>query len=109
MERVLFALQRVTALALAIFVIVHIGVILYASQDGLSAAEILGRTRGHLGGAVFYGLFVVAAVIHAPIGLRNILLEWTRLNRRTTDLLIVVFTAMLLWLGARAVYAVFLL
>ena len=37
-------------------------------RDSLSAAEILGRTRGSIGWAAFYGLFVVAAALHGAIG-----------------------------------------
>jgi len=104
-EMRLYALQRLSALVMIPLVLVHLGLIVYA-VDGLSAGEILGRTRGSVGWALFYGLFVVAAAIHAPIGLRNVLREWTTLARRPVDLAMLAFGALLLVLGLRAVVAV---
>lgn len=106
MERRLFVLQRLTAVLLAPLVLVHLGLVLVAIRGGLTAAEILGRTQGSVGWALFYGLFVVAAAVHAPIGLRNILREWTPLPRRAVEALSAVFAALLLVLGLRAVWAV---
>lgn len=102
----LYALQRLTALVMAPLVLAHLVLILYATQGGLTAGEILGRTQGSLGWALFYGLFVLAAAIHAPIGLRSVLREWTGLARRTIDLAMLAFGALLLVLGLRAVLAV---
>ena len=59
----LFLAQRLTALILAPLVLVHLVLILIAVEGGLSAAEILDRTRGSVGWAAFYGLFVLAAAI----------------------------------------------
>ena len=39
--------QRISAMVLALCVLVHLGVMIYAVRGGLSAAEILGRTRGN--------------------------------------------------------------
>ena len=72
----LYLLQRLSAMIMAPLVLVHIGMMIYAVQDGLSAEEILSRIRGAWGWAVFYGLFVVAAAVHAAIGLRVIVSEW---------------------------------
>ena len=72
----LYLLQRISALVIAPLVLIHIGTMIYAVQDGLSAEEILSRTRAAWGWAVFYGLFVVSAVVHAAIGLRSIVAEW---------------------------------
>lgn len=105
-EARLFALQRATALVLAPLVLVHLGLILIAVEGGLSAAEILGRTRGSVGWGLFYGLFVVAAAIHAPIGLRNVLREHTAWRGRTLDIAMWLTGVGLLALGARAVVAV---
>jgi len=102
----LFVAQRATAFVLALAVAVHLGTILYAVRGGLSAAEILARTHGNVGFALFYGVFVVAVAIHAPIGLRNILREWTRWRGRTLDLALALFAVLLLGLGLRAVFAV---
>lgn len=106
MERRLFLLQRLTALVLAPLVLVHLGLVTVAIGGGLSAAEILGRTQGSAGWALFYGAFVLAAAVHAPIGLRNVLREWTPLPRRGVDGLAAVFGLLLLGLGLRAVWAV---
>lgn len=105
-ERMLFALQRFSALIMAPFVLVHLGVILYASRGGLTAAEILSRTQGNWGWIAFYALFVVAASIHAPIGLRNILVEWLGLARGAARVVALAFAALLFLLGLRAVVAV---
>ena len=106
LEARLYLLQRASAMLLAPLVLLHLGLILYAIEGGLSADEILGRTKGSLFWAGFYGLFVLAAALHAPIGLRNILREWTRLRGRSLDLATVGFALLLLVLGLRAVWAV---
>ena len=71
----LWIAQRVTAILLALGVTVHLVTIIVAVRGGLSAAEILGRTRGHEGWLVFYSLFALAAGLHGAIGLRNIAAE----------------------------------
>ena len=106
MERRLFVLQRLTALALAPLVLVHLGLVLVAVRGGLTAAEILSRTQGSVGWALFYGLFVVVVAIHAPIGVRNVLREWTGLARGAADWLALGFGLLLLGVGMRAVWAV---
>ncbi len=106
MERRLFILQRLTAMALAPLVLVHLGLVLVAIRGGLSAAEILARTQGSVGWALFYGLFVVTVAVHAPIGVRNVLREWTGLPRGAVDLLALGFGVLLLVIGLRAVWAV---
>ena len=105
-EAALFALQRLSAKVLAPLVIVHLVLILYAVHGGLSAAEILGRTQGSVAWGAFYALFVVAVAIHAPIGVRNILREWTQWRGRSLDAAGVVLALVLLALGLRAVVAV---
>jgi len=103
----LFLAQRATAVVLALAVAVHLGTILYAVRGGLTAADILARTHDNLWFLMFYGLFVVAVAIHAPIGLRSILREWTPRRGRTLDVALALFAALLLVLGGRAVFAVF--
>jgi fumarate reductase subunit C len=104
----LYVWQRATAAVMAPLVMVHIAVIFYATRQGFSAAEILSRTRGSIAWAAFYGLFVLAAAIHASIGLRNILSEWTPLPERRADACAVFFGLVLALLGLRAVAAVVL-
>ena len=107
MTAVLFLAQRATAFVLALAVAIHLGTILYATRGGLTAAEILGRTHGNDAFALFYGLFVLAVAIHAPIGLRNILREWTPWHGRGLDVALSLFSLLLLVLGLRAVIAVY--
>lgn len=106
MEQALFALQRLSAAVMAPFVLVHLGVILYAVRGGLSAAEILSRTRGNWGWIIFYSLFVVSASVHVPIGLRNVMIEWLRFSRHMATLWCLVIGVLLLVFGLRAVAAV---
>jgi fumarate reductase subunit C len=103
----LFLAQRATAVVLAFAVTVHLGTILYAVRGGLTAADILARTHGNLWFLMFYGVFVVAVAIHAPIGLRNVMREWTRWRGPTLDIALALFAFLLLGLGLRAVFAVF--
>ena len=105
-EAALFALQRLTAKLLAPLVVVHLVLILYAVHGGLSAAEILGRTQGSAAWGAFYGLFVLAVAVHAPIGVRNVVREWTRWRGRSLDVASVGLAIVLLALGLRAVAAV---
>ena len=91
---------------LAPLVIVHLGLVLYAVRGGLTAGEILGRTQGSIGWALFYGLFVLAVSLHAPIGVRNVLKEWTRWRGQSLDLAMLALAAALMALGLRAVWAV---
>ncbi len=105
-ESVLFLLQRATALVLAPLVLVHLALVLYATQGGLSAAEILARTRGSLSWGGFYGLFVIAVAVHAALGLRTVLAEWTALRGRMLDRVTLVIGGALLLAGLWAVRAV---
>jgi fumarate reductase subunit C len=106
-ETLLWIAQRASAALLALCVVVHLATVIYAVQGGLSAAEILGRTRGNAAWFAFYVLFVLAVTVHAPIGLRNIFTEWLRWRGRSRDVFLLVFAAMLAWMGLRAVYSVF--
>ena len=105
----LYLWQRSTAALMAPMVLVHLVVIFYATRHGLTAADILGRLRGSLGWGGFYALFVIAASIHAGIGIRNVLAEWSPLAERAAGIAAAVFGLMLCALGLRAVAAVALL
>jgi fumarate reductase subunit C len=107
MSPLLYVAQRGTAVILAVAVAVHLGTILYAVRGGLTAGEILGRTQGNLAFLVFYGIFVIAAAIHAPIGLRSILREWTRWRGRSLDGAMLGVAVILAILGLRAALAVY--
>jgi fumarate reductase subunit C len=104
----LWTAQRASAVVLTVCVLVHLATIIYAVRNGLSATELLGRTRGSYGWLAFYGIFVAAVAVHAPIGLRSVLAE--TFNWRGSSLNITVLAmglALAVW-GFRAVYAVFL-
>lgn len=102
----LYLLQRLSAMVLAPLVIGHIAVMIYAVQGGLSATEILSRTLGSPWWAAFYGLFVVAASIHAAIGLRVVVHEHLKVSGTALTLLTWVVGLGLFALGTEAVWAV---
>jgi fumarate reductase subunit C len=104
----LYLWQRATAAVMAPLVLVHIAVILYATHRGMTAADILSRTHGSIIWASYYGLFVAAASIHAAIGVRNVLTEWSPLTERRAGVFAIVFGLLLAALGARATFAVVL-
>jgi fumarate reductase subunit C len=103
----LWTAQRASAAVLAVCVLVHLVTVIYAVRNGLSAAEILGRTRGNVAWAAFYALFVAAVAVHAPIGLRSILAETFGWRGRGLDVLVMAVALTLAMWGFRAVYAVF--
>lgn len=102
----LYMLQRITAIVMAPLVVGHIAVMIYAIQDGLTAAEILGRTQGSVGWALFYGLFVIAVSIHAAIGVRVIVHETVGLKGAALSALTWGICLGLLVLGGMAVWGV---
>ena len=102
----LYMAQRLSAFVMAPFVIVHIGVMIYAIQGGLTAAEILGRTQGSVFWFLFYGMFVVAVSIHAAIGLRVILYDWVSVKGAALSVSMWLIGLVLFAMGANAVWAV---
>ncbi len=106
MQSLLWVAQRASAAVLALCIVVHLTTMIVAVRGGLTAAEILGRTRGSAAWAAFYGLFVVGVAIHAPIGLRTIVAELRGSHGRGIDVAMLAFAALLLALGLRAVVAV---
>ena len=79
----------------------------FAMRGGLTAGEILARTRGNGAFLAVYSLFVLAVTIHAPIGLRNVAREWLGLRGRVPDAGLALFAAALAGLGLRAVFALY--
>jgi fumarate reductase subunit C len=106
-QAILWIAQRASAAVLAVCVAVHLAMIIYAVQGGLTAAEILARTRGNSGWLAFYSVFVLAVTIHAPIGLRSVFIEWLGWRGRSRDVVLALFAAMLAWMGMRAAIGVF--
>jgi fumarate reductase subunit C len=108
MNPFLYIAQRGTAVILAFAVTVHLVTIIYATRGGLTAGDVLARTQGNRWFLGFYLVFVLAAAIHAPIGLRSVLREWARWRGRSLDLAMLAFSSLLLVLGVRAALAVYL-
>ena len=106
-ETRLWIAQRASAAVLALCVLVHLAVIVYAVRGGLTGAEILARTRGNAAWFAFYSVFVLAVTVHAPIGLRAVLGEWLAWRGRSRDAVLLLFAMLLAWMGMRAVLAVF--
>ena len=99
--------QRASAALLGFFVLVHLATMIYAVRNGLSAGEILARTRGNTPWMLFYALFVVSVAVHLPIGLRNILAETFAWRGRALELTVLAIGVFLLLFGLRAVWAVY--
>ncbi len=97
--------QRISAMVLALCVLVHLATIVYAVRSGLSAEALLARTRGSVAFAAFYTVFVAACAVHVPIGLAHVGEEWLGLARRTANGLAHAFAVLLAILGMTAVYA----
>jgi fumarate reductase subunit C len=104
----LWVAQRITAAVLGVAVAVHLATILWAVRGGLTAAEIIERTRGNEAWLGFYAVFAVAAGLHGAIGLRNIAAEWLGWRGRSADaawLAIGVATAAFGIIAAAGLYA----
>jgi fumarate reductase subunit C len=106
-ETRLWLAQRVSAGVLAVCVVVHLATMVAAVQGGLSTAEIAGRVGGSAGWLAFYSLFILAAAVHAPIGMRAVLAEMTQMPKERAGLLAGVFALFLAVLGLRAVFGLY--
>lgn len=98
--------QRISAMVLGVCVAIHLVMIFYAIRGGLTAQEILGRTQGNLGFAIFYEIFVLACFVHAPIGVANILQE-TIPQVGMTKPISCLLASLILVLGTTAVIGVY--
>ena len=105
-EARLYVLQRLSAVVMAPLVVVHLITIMIAVRNGLTAEEILARTQGFSLWGAFYTIFVLAVAIHAPLGLRKIMVEWVGVPRRGADVLALGMAVLILALGLRSVAAV---
>ena len=94
-------------MVLALCVLVHLATIVLAVRGGLSAAEILGRTRGNGAWLSFYVLFIAAVAVHAPIGLRAIVAEWLGWRGRALDLALLLFAVLIAVAGLRTVLGLY--
>jgi len=104
----LYIWQRATAALMLPLVLGHLAVIFYATRQNLTAADILGRTHDSVLWAAYYGLFVAAASIHASIGVRNVLAEWSPLTDRLAGFAAIALGLLLAALGFHAVVALVL-
>jgi len=102
-----WAIQRITAAFLGLAVLVHLVTIMLAVRGGLSAAEILGRTRGAELWFAFYALFALCAGLHGAIGLRNIAGEWLGWRGRGVDALWLTIGALTALFGMRAAWGLY--
>jgi fumarate reductase subunit C len=98
--------QRGSAAVLAVCVLVHLATILYASRNGMGSEAMRARVHASVFWPAFYALFVLAVAVHAPLGLRVILDEWSGVRGRVVDALLAVFALTLLVGGLRAVAVV---
>ena len=101
----LYFTQRLSGALLAILLFIHLLTVLYVVHDELTVAEITTRLQNNMLWLIFYGVFVLAAVTHSMIGLRNIFLEMTSLHRRLVDSLVFVYVVVSLYFGFNALQA----
>ena len=104
----LYLVQRLTALLMVPLIVGHLAIIFCATRKGLTAGDILARTRGSVGWGLYYVAFVLLAAAHGAIGLRSIAMEWGGIRGRSLELFMWCFGLVLAALGLRAVYAVVL-
>lgn len=105
----LWVAQRASAAVLAVAVIVHLATVIYAVRGDLSAAEIIARLQGNVAWLIFYVVFVFAVAVHAPIGVRTILMEITPIAPRLADALSTMFLLMILIMGLRMAFGLYAL
>ena len=107
-QTILWVAQRASAAVLGLCVVVHLATMVYAVRGGLTAAEILARTQGSAAWLAFYTLFVLAIVVHVPIGLRAVLGEWLGWRGASREVFLLLLASMLAFSGMKAVFGVFL-
>jgi succinate dehydrogenase subunit C len=98
-----FVLQRASAAVLAVCVVIHLASIIYGVRHGLTSQAIVARMHASAIWPAFYAVFVVAAAMHAPLGLRPIVDEWLGLRGRGVDVVLALFACVLLAGGLYAV------
>ena len=104
----LYILQRASAALLLPLIGIHIWLIYYATARGISAADILYRTRGSVGWGLYYMAFVLLVSVHAAIGVRGVLADWSRFDEPGLDMAAWLVAILLVTTGLRAVAAVVL-
>ena len=99
----LWLIHRLSAMALGVFVVVHLGGMIIAIQGGVSAHEILGRTSGNYALGIFYSLFTIAAATHGSIGIRTVMREVVGWQGTSANFVVVAFFLFLSAMGVSAV------
>lgn len=102
----LYLLQRASAALILPLILGHLAIIFYATGEKLTGADILERTSGNVGWALFYGAFVALVAIHGAIGFRSIAREWFGVRGRGETAVMWTVGLVLFALGLRAVLAV---
>ncbi len=103
----LWVVQRITAMILALAVLVHLITIITAVQGGLTAREILARTQGSEAWLSFYVVFALAAGLHGAIGLRNITAETLGWRGRGLDFCWLALGLLIAAFGIRAAFGLY--
>ena len=98
--------QRISAMVLTVFVVIHLVIMIIAIHGGLTATEILARTQGSLAFGLFYALFVLSCAVHVPIGIAKIAQEWGRVSPEIARWVARVLTVAIIGMGLAAVWGV---
>ncbi len=98
-ELIVYFVQRLTGVILFVLLLIHLLTIIIAVQGELTVAEIVNRVRGNTVWFSFYGLFIVTAVIHAAIGLSNVISELSNFGERIVRFIVGLYSISSLTLG----------
>lgn len=98
-------LQRISAMVLTLCVAVHLLTMVWVVHGGLRAGDVIGRLHGNAAWGVFYSVFVLAAAVHVPPGLRRIGEEWLGWRGAWVARLSMLIGVVLALAGLRAVFA----
>lgn len=97
--------QRLSAMVLTLCVGVHLATMIWVVHGGLRAVDVISRLHGNLAWGAFYSVFVLAAAVHVPVGLRRIADEWLRWRGAWAARASLAVGVGLALAGLRAVYA----
>ncbi|MFL9932460.1 succinate dehydrogenase [Paraburkholderia sp. RL18-103-BIB-C] len=97
--------QRLSAMVLTLCVAIHLATMVWVVHGGLRAVDVIARLHGNLAWAMFYAIFVIAAALHVPVGLRRIADEWLNWRGAWAARASVLVGVGLVLAGLRAVYA----
>lgn len=101
------AWQRRSAGVLAGCVALHLVVMIYAVNGGLTASEIMNRLQGNWAFLAFYMVFALACAVHAPIGLLAIVKDWFGWTGKRAHYTAVAVACVLALVGVRTALVMF--